>query len=137
MDESLLRGNLSRTPFVRVLAGLWRDERTGTLSVHGPGGPKSFIFENGSLTVDRAAFPEKDFLKILLTSGTADLISLTRAEEHAQRNRVPVLRAILEVAVLDPGRLWALIEQFTREEVFSLFDRDDGEFEFEPGAPLP
>ena len=135
MDESLRRGNLSRTPFVRVLAGIWRDERTGTLSVHGPGGPKSFTFENGSLTVDRAAFPEKDFLKTLLTSGATDLISLTRAEEHAQRDRIPVLRAILEAAVLDPGRLWALIEKFTRDDVFALFDRDEGEFEFEPGAP--
>jgi len=137
MDESLRRGNLSRTPFARVLAGIWRDELTGTLSVHGPGGPKNFTFENGSLTVDRAAFPERDFLKTLLTSGGTDLISLARAEEHAQRDRVPVIRALLEVAILEPGRLWALIEQFTREEVFALIDSDEGEFEFEPADSPP
>ena len=137
MDESLRRGNLSRTPFVRVLAGIWRDERTGTLSVHGPGGLRSFTFENGALTVDRCAFPERDFLKTLLTSGATDLISLARAEEHAQRDRVPVIRALLEVAILEPGRLWGLIEQFTRDEIFVLFDRDDGEFEFEPAASPP
>jgi hypothetical protein len=137
MDESLRRGNLSRTPFVRVLAGIWRDELTGTFSVHGSGWQKIFTFENGSLTVDRAAFPEKDFLKTLLTSGTTDLISLARAEEHAQRAGVPVVRALLEVALLEPGRLWALIEQFTRDEAFALFDREDGEFEFEPRSSPP
>jgi len=137
MDESLRRGNLSRTPFVHVLAGIWRDELTGTLGVHGPSGSKDFTFENGALTVDRAAFPEKDFLKTLLTTGATDLISLARAEEHAQRDRVPVIRALLEAAILEPARLWALIERFTRDEAFTLFDTEEGEFEFEPRATPP
>jgi hypothetical protein len=137
VDEALRRGNLSQTPFARILAGIWRDELTGTLKVHGLGGPKSFSFENGSLTIDRAAFPEKDFLKSLLTSGTTDLISLARAEEYAQQNRVPVIRALLEVPLLEPGRLWALLEAFVKEEAYPLFDREEGDFEFGPRSSPP
>jgi hypothetical protein len=134
MDEVFRRGNLSTTPFAGVLARIWREGLAGTLSVGGIGGPKSFGFEGGSLVIDRTAFPEKDFLKSLLTSGTMDLISLARAEEHAQKNRVSVIRAIVEMPLLEPGRLWTLLEGFIKEEVYPLFDLEEGEFEF---SPLP
>lgn len=132
MDEALRRGNLSETPFATVLAGIWREELTGTLRVDGVGGPKSFAFENGQLLIDRASLAEKDFLKYLLTSGATDLISLAQSEEFAERNGVSIIRALLEVPLVEPGRLWALLEGFVKEEAYALFDREEGEFEFGP-----
>jgi hypothetical protein len=132
MDESLRRGNLSRTPFPRLLAGLWGEGLTGTLSVGGPGGPKTFSFEDGSLAVERDSFPSADFLRALLTSGAVDLISLGRMEEYAQETGVPVVRAALELDLLPPARLWALLEEFVKAEVFALFDSEEGDFEFTP-----
>jgi hypothetical protein len=132
MDEALRHGNLSETPFAGVLAGIWREELTGTLSVRGVGGPKSFVFENGLLLIDRASLPEKDFLKSLLTSGAADLISLAQSEEYAERNGVSIIRALLEIPLVEPARLWALLEGFVKEEAYSLFDREEGEFELGP-----
>jgi hypothetical protein len=139
MDEALRRGNLAQTPFARVLGGIWSEELTGSLIVRGPGGPRSFSFENGSLTVDRSSLPEKDFLQSLLTTGTTDLISLARAEEYANKNGLSAVRALLEIRLLEPGRLWAWLEAFVREEVYLLFDREDGEFEFgrRPSPPGP
>ena len=132
MDEAFRRGNLSETPFAGVLARIWREELAGSLRVGGTGGPKSFVFESGFLVVDRASFPEEDFLKSLLTTGTTDLISLARAEEYAQKHRVSVIRALLEIRLFEPGGLWALLEGSVKEDVYSLFDREEGEFEFEP-----
>ena len=136
MDESLRRGDLARTPFPRLLAGIWGDGLTGTLSVGGPGGPKRFSFESGALAVERDAFPSADFLRSLLTSGAVDLISLGRVEEHAQETGVPVVRSILELDLLLPGRLWALMEEFVKAEVYSLFDREEGDYEFTPRPAL-
>jgi hypothetical protein len=137
MDETLRRGNLSQTPFAHVLAGIWRDELTGELGVQGVGGPRSFSFENGSLTIERSGFPEKDFLKSLMTSGALDLISLARVEEYAQDNRVSLIRALLEIPLLEPGPLWTFMEVFVKEEAYALFDRDEGDFEFVPCSEPP
>jgi hypothetical protein len=134
MVEPVRRGNLSQTPFARLLAELWKDEATGTLAVRRPGGRKVFSFENGGLVLDRATLPEKDFLQSLLTSGATDLINLARVEDHAQRNGAGVVRALLELRLLEPGRLWALMEGFVKEDTYPLFDLEDGEFEFSPGA---
>jgi len=136
MDESLRRGNLSRTPFPRLLAGLWSERLTGTLSIGGPGGPKTLFFEDGSLAVEKDSFPAADFLRSLLTSGAVDLISLGRVEERAQETGAPVVRSILELELLPPGRLWALLEEFVKAEIYALFDSEEGEFEFTPRPGL-
>jgi hypothetical protein len=130
MDEAVRQGNLSQTSFVRLLADIWKDGLTGVLSVRTASGPKWFTFENGALTIDRVSFPEKDFLQSLLTTGVADLISLDRAEEHAQQQGRSVIRAIIETGLLPAGRLWELMEGFVRETAFSLFDAEEAEFEF-------
>ena len=139
MEENLRRGILAETPFARVLARIWREELTGALSVRGSDGTKLFIFDQGALVVVLASLPEKDFLKSLLTSGATDLISLAQAEEYAEGQGVSVLRALLEIPLINPERLWPLLEQFVKEEVSSLFDREEGEFEFgvPPSTPGP
>lgn len=132
MDAAIERGDLAKTPFARVLAEVWRQELTGRLHIEAPGAPKRFVFESGSLVVDRTSFAEKDFLRSLLTSGAADLISLARCEELAQEKGVSLVRAILECALLSPGRLWSLLESFAREEAYPFFDAERAAFEFEP-----
>ncbi|HYA48199.1 MAG TPA: DUF4388 domain-containing protein, partial [Burkholderiales bacterium] len=136
MAEASRRGNLSETPFARVLAEVWKDALTGILAVRTPAGPKRFSFEDGALTVGPAEFPEKEFLQYLLTSGQADLISLARAEEHARETGGSVLRAIIETGLIPPGPLWRLMDAFVREAAFALFDLEEAEFEFMP-RPAP
>jgi hypothetical protein len=131
MNDVLPRGSFSRTPFARVLAEIWRNELSGTLTVRARGGPKSLTFNAGALFVNRESFPEKDFLKSLLTAGEADLISLARLEEFAQHNGVTAVRALLELPLLKPRRVWELIEAFVREEAYPLFDEATAEYEFE------
>jgi hypothetical protein len=136
VNEAARGGNLSETPFARVLAEIWRDRLTGVLSVRTAGGPRRFTFDNGALTVEQAAFAEKDFLQSLLTSGIADLISLARVEDHAHERGQSVVRAVVETGLLPPGRLWGFLESFVKETAYALFDCEEGEFEFSP-APAP
>lgn len=136
MEEAPDRGSLAQTPFAHVLAGIWRAERSGILTVHTPGGPKEFAFDGGALTVSRALFREKDFLQFLMTAGAADLISLARCEEFAQDRGLTLVRALVEAPLFEAGRLWPLIGDFARGEAFALFDAEGLEFEFATG-PAP
>jgi hypothetical protein len=134
VNEAARRGNLSETPFAQVLAEIWRDGLTGLLTVRTSGGSKRLTFEKGALTVEPAAFPEKDFLQSLLTSGAVDLIGLARAEDYARACGQSVVRGLIDSGLLPPGRLWELLETFAREAAYGLLDCDEGEFEFAPAA---
>jgi hypothetical protein len=137
MSEALRRGDLSHIPFPKVLAEIWREELSGSLIVRGSDGPKTFLFEKGALAVPREGFPEKEFLRFLLTSGEADLISLARAEEYAQQKGVSAVRSLVELPLFGPRRVWDLLEAFVKEEVCSLFEKAKGDFEFKPRAAPP
>jgi hypothetical protein len=139
MNEPLRRGDLSQIPFPRVLSEIWRKQLSGRLTVRAATGAKTFLFERGALAVGRDGFPEKEFLRFLLTSGEADLISLAHAEEYAQEKGVSAVRSLLEIPLFEPRRVWELLEAFMREEACSLFDRAEGDFAFEPsdGPPGP
>jgi len=135
MDRSPGRGTLSETPFARLLAEIWQKEFTGILTVRTAGG-KRFAFDSGTLLVSRDTLAEKEFLESLLTSGAADLLSLSRCEDYAAEHRVSTVRAMLEIKLLDSARLWTLLERFAKAEAWLLFDVEEAEFEFEP-RPAP
>lgn len=136
MDDTLSRGDLAHVPFAQALAEAGRQKLTGHLVVRRPGGGKTFSFERGALVLESGSFDEAAFLHFLLTSGEADLIGLSGVEDHALRNGTSLLRALSEAAHLEPPRLWPSLESFLKEEAFSLFDVEEGEFEFRELAAL-
>ncbi len=133
MDDTPLRGNLSQTPFASVLAALWKQGLTGTLRVRVAGGERALVFERGALAFDRSAAAEKDFLESLLTSGALDLISLSRVENYAEEHEVSLIRAVLEIPLFRPGKVWEHLESYVRSEALLLFSETDGAYEFETG----
>jgi hypothetical protein len=137
VDEWFASEEFARAPIARVVAEIWRQGQSGSLYVKAEGVPKCLSFERGSLVLDSVSFEEKDFLRFLLTTGETDLITLARVEEHAQRNDVPVLRAIVETSLFEPPRLWALLESYAREEALSLFASQGADREFQVRAAPP
>ncbi len=130
MDDWIASEEFARAPVARVLAEIWRQGQSGSLYIKADGVPKCLSFERGALILDSASFEEKGFLRFLLTTGAADLITLTRVEEHAQKNDVSALRALIETSLFEPERLWALLESHAREEALSLFLAHGHECEF-------
>jgi hypothetical protein len=133
MDEIAYSGELSRTPLARVLAEIWHKERSGHLSLRHKGTGRVFYFDRGNLGVERETFPEQEFLDSLFAGGTLDLVSLTRSEDYARKERLTPLRALLELGCLRAEKLWNLIETFTRKSLFVAFDWTEGEYAFAPG----
>lgn len=137
MDDWFASEEFSRVPFVRVLAEIWRQGLSGSLYVKAGGGPKCLSFERGTLVLDSVSFEEKDFLRYLLTSGAVDLIALDRVEEHAQKTDGSSLRALVETSILEPGRLFALLEAYAREEALALVSAGGAEREFHTRSGPP
>jgi hypothetical protein len=130
MDDWLTSEEFARAPAARVLAEIWRQGLSGSLYVRAGGVPKCLSFERGSLVLDSASFEEQDFLRFLLTRGEADLIALTRVEEHAQKTGASSLRALVETSVFEAGRLWTLLAAYARDEALSLLAGAGPEREF-------
>ena len=137
MDDRFASEEFSRVPFGRVLAEIWRLGLSGSLYVKSDGTPKCLSFERGTLVLDSVSFEEKDFLRYLLTSGAADLIALNRVDEHAQKTDGSSLRALVETSVLEPERLWAVLEAFARDEALALFGSGGEEREFHTRSGPP
>jgi len=133
MGDIGFSGDLVRTPLAMVLAGLWRQERSGFLKLRRSGILKQAYFDRGMLAVERGSFPEKEFLDSLFASGVIDLVSLARCEDHARKRNISLLRALGECGGFDALRLWGLVEAFGRAHLLAVFDWSEGEFAFEPG----
>lgn len=137
MDDWFASEEFALAPIPRVLAEVWRQGLSGSLYVKADGVPKCLSFERGEVILDAVSFEEKDFLRYLLTTGETDLIALARVEDHAQKADVSVLRALVETPLIDPARLWSLLESYAREEALSLFGIGEAarEFHVRSGPP--
>jgi hypothetical protein len=137
MDDWFSSHEFARAPIARILAEIWRQGLSGTLYARTGGVPKGVSFERGSLVLDSVSFEEKDFLRFLLTSGETDLIGLTRVEEHAQKTGASALRALAELSLIEPERLWALLRSYARSEVLGLVESGAVEREFHSRSGPP
>jgi hypothetical protein len=136
MEELPPRGNLSETPLASLLYQIWQKEKTGCLRLKDGERAASLYFEKGNPVIERGSFPEKEFLKDLFENNCLDLRALEQCEAHCQKNQVSGIRALVELEILSPFRLWGLIEDFWKEITFPLFDWPRGEFIFE-SVPVP
>jgi hypothetical protein len=130
MDDWLASEEFARAPVARVLAEIWRQGLSGTLYVRVAGAAKCLSFDRGALVLDSVSFEDKDFLRFLLLSGEADLIGLTRVEEQAQKTGGSSLRALIELALFEPERLWTLLRSYARAEALALLEGPASEREF-------
>jgi hypothetical protein len=130
MDDWFTSEEFAHAPLARVLAEIWRQGLSGSLYVRAGGVPKCLSFERGGLVLDSVSFEEKDFLRFLLTSGQTDLITLTRVEEQSQKTGGSSLRALIELSLFEPERLWTLLRAYARDEALSLLPSEGAEREF-------
>ena len=137
MDDWFTSEEFAHAPVARVLAEIWRQGLSGSLYVRAGGVPKCLSFERGCLVLDSVSFEERDFLRYLLTSGATDLIALTRVEEQAQKTSASALRALVELGLVEPERLWELLRGYAREEALSLLQSEGAEREFHTRSGPP
>jgi len=132
--ENWMKGDLADRPFSALLFYLWQSEKTGFLRVEQGDLAKTLGFKDGYLTVTIQTLPQKDFLRDLVEKNIIDSALLTKCEQYAEQNICSLLKALHELSALRPSETWPLLEKFIQNDAFSLFDWDEGRYEFVPEA---
>jgi hypothetical protein len=135
--EGPLEGTLAETPFARLLFDLWRQERSGRLTIRGEKGERNIFFEKGHLLIAQDGPDPKDFLSALVRKKVLSEEQAGRAERLAEARNISLFKSLGELGFLSPIPLWSLAESFYTRRLYSLFDREEGDFAFDSAAVFP
>lgn len=124
------QGNLADRPIPTLLFHLWQSEETGILRIEHDGHSRAVGFKDGRIAVSTQTLSQKDFLGYLAERHILDSSLLTECESYAEQNSCSLIRALHELSPLRPSETWPLLERFTKEGIYSLFDWDEGRYEF-------
>ena len=109
MKDCLLEGSLVETPFPRLLFLLWRREATGRLRVRRGAAETELHFDKGRIVLNKSSFPEKDFLKALVTRKVLPAEAARHCEKSAAEGGLSRIRALGELGLVPPLPLWNLM----------------------------
>lgn len=132
MEKSQLQGNFSITPLSQALFLIWHTEKTGSLTIKEEKIDKKFYFKKGNIVGELASFPANDFLKSLVEKNTIDQSTREKCERYATKNNTSLVKSLIELAYFSPPHLWQLMEDFFKEDLFSLFDIAKADYYFKP-----
>lgn len=130
MEESQLQGNFTTTPLPQVLFLIWRTEKTGSLIIKREKIHKILHFKKGNIVGELASFSENEFLKSLVEKNCIDSSRLEKCKRYASKNKVSLIKSLIELTIFSPPHLWQLMEEFFKEDFFSLFNFEKAEYYF-------
>ena len=133
MDQKPFEGNLRQTSFPALLVRLWKQKQSGLLGLRRFNEDKKFRLERGNFVLLRETFSEEDFLKFLVSKKILSIPQKSLCERQAHKEARSPLRCLTELEMLSPSRLWLLMEIFLKNDIFTVFDWPEAEFNLAPG----
>lgn len=133
MEQPPLSGNLRETSFPALLVRIWKQKKSGLLSLRRSDEERKFRLEKGNFVLLRETFPEEDFLKFLVSKRILASAQKGQCERQSQKDSQSPLRCLTELGLLSPSRTWALMEIFLKEQAFAAFDWSEADFSLAPG----
>ena len=148
MDPNALQGDLAETCFPKLLGLIWREGRSGRLSVHRGQEERAFTFEEGTWSIGPETFDVPGFLKRVAARGLVRPDEMARIDALAGGDAKGLMRGLIEEGSLPAARAWELAEAFSRERIHEVFDWAEGTYDLGPapvsaetawirGVPLP
>jgi hypothetical protein len=136
VDQNAFRGDLAEACFPKVLGLIWREGRSGRLSVRKGPEERIFVFENGAWSMGPSSLDAPGFLKGLAGRGLVRPADLARVEALADGDAGRLMRGLIEEGVFRAGRAWELALAFSRDRIHEVFDWTGGNYELAP-TPFP
>ncbi len=136
MDQNAFRGDLTETCLPKLLGLIWREGKSGRLSVRREAEERVFAFEDGTWSIGPETFDAPGFLMGLAARGMALPTDLARVEALAGGSASVLMRGLIEDGALPAARAWELVETFSRERIHEVFDWTEGTYELGP-VPVP
>lgn len=130
-----LKGHLEHFGLAEVLQTLASNRHTGTLVVRNQGEKKSIAFNIGSIAfINSPGSPSGISLgQILLREGKITLADLEQAQIDQKTSGQLIGRALLDRGKITFQILQDALRKKIEEELYDLFQWDQGDFEFTPG----
>ncbi len=136
VDQNAFRGGLAETCFPKLLGSIWREGKSGRLSVRRGPEERTFAFEEGTWSIGPETFDAPGFLKGLAARGLARPADLALVEAGSGGDARVLMRDLIEDGLLPAARAWELVESFSRDRICEVFGWTEGTYEFAP-APAP
>ena len=136
IERLSIYGNLKHFPLSDVLLSLQRSEKTGVLEIKNGHICKKIYIRNGDIIFTASNFEEERLGEVLLKAGRITLEQYYHSVDAMNKTGKRQGTVFVELGYLTPKELvWAIMYQ-VEEIILSLFQWEDGEFEFIEG-PLP
>lgn len=122
-------GDLSKTPFPVLLAGLYKADATGTLTVRSGPYVKKVYIKDGAVIFSASSSRNDRLGEMLLRRKLLKLRDYEAVSEEVK----PGLRfgtILVNMGLLSPGQLVKVVAEQVKEMVFSLFSLPSGEWRF-------
>ncbi|MEW5900929.1 MAG: DUF4388 domain-containing protein [Acidobacteriota bacterium] len=132
MTADVWDGPLAGLPFSLLLFRLWERRDSGSLRIQGEEGARSLCLLKGDLALADGFFSEEGFLRRLLSAQALTPVQAENCAGYARENKVPYPRALIELTILPPSRVWELLFDFWMEELFPVFDWQKADYSFDP-----
>jgi hypothetical protein len=127
------RGQLSELPFPEVLQQLAESAATGILTVVSGGARKSVYLRDGRVVFASSNVPNDRLGENLLREGKITVEEYEASIKTLGRGKRQG-RALVEMGALSPKDLWEGVQFHIQQIVYSLFQWEDGQFQFEESA---
>ncbi len=137
MDQNAFRGDLAETCFPKLLGLIWREERSGRLSVRRGPEERTFAFEEGTWSIGPDTFDAPGFLRGLASRGLAGPADLARVDALADGDAAGLMRRLIEEGVLPAARAWELATNLSRDRIIEVFDWTEGTYDLGPAKVPP
>ncbi len=131
-----LKGNLKHYRLVDILYGLNKSRKTGILEITAGSTVIKIYIENG-LNIFAASTNKNDRLgEYLLTKGKITLEEYNQAYYLVEKRGQRLGQVLIDLGYLKPSDLAPSVQSQVKEIIISLFNIDEGKFEFKE-VPLP
>jgi len=133
-----LSGELSEEDFAlpQVLCHYFRQESSGALHLKTSEIWRTVFFEKGNIILAKSDASGDGIKALIKNKGLLTDQQIKDAEVVCQENPDKFFSAIMEMKLLEPHQLFELVEEQTRNIIFSTFLWENGQFEFKPGDLL-
>lgn len=132
-----LKGNLKDVSLTRILIELNRNRATGTLAVTTPRFTKNIYVRDGSVIFASSTFEDDRLGEMLVKAGKISLEQYDKSVELLKTSKKRQGAILVDLGYITPKDLFWGVKYQVKEIIYSIFQLEDGAYEFNENAIPP
>ena len=127
-------GNLSQTPFPKLMYFIFKFRRTGALKLIHEHISKIIYFQKGEPVFVTSSLSNESLGRFMVSRGMLSVESYNSSLERMLATGKQHGTVLIEMGILSPHQLYEVLVAQVREKILRIFAWDEGEYEFRPGT---